>query len=325
MADHALTVRLPDVTTAPSPAEWGALRDQAAVIVASGMAPRTVNTAEKVLTIALKGRELRIPPMQALAQIHIVEGKPTLSAELMLALVQRAGHKVRIRETTTERAVVEGVRSDDPDYPTTITWTMDDAKRAGVAGKGPWKQYPDAMLRARAISALCRAMFADVLMGASYTPEELGADVDGDGTVTADPAHTALLEDVEQLLDDLADAHVEVDADKARQYAAISQAHAEKTVQNLTARLPDVVEAEIVEDDEPEAPEAQPDVEVFPWRDRAAALKVNVVDVLSHLRKDWPENSQWNMPSRSKDIDALAADPTMAPIVAAAIEDAKGH
>lgn len=183
---------LPAVSGPPSPTEWESMKQQASMIARSGLAPKAVSTPEKVLVIAMKGRELSIPPMQALSQIHIVEGKPTLSSELMVALVRRAGHKVRIIESNAERCTVEGVRADDPDFPQQITWTMDDAKRAGVAGKTNWKNYPTAMLLARAISALCRFLFADVLMGASYTPEELGADevgyeVNGDGEPSEAP------------------------------------------------------------------------------------------------------------------------------------------
>ncbi len=167
-----------------APREYSQLKDQARAVVKSGLAPKSVNTpAEKVLVIAMKGRELGVPMMQALSQIHIVEGKPTISAELMVALVQRAGHKLRVLETSSEKCVVEGARRDDPEYPQRLEWSMDDARKAGVAGKNTWKNYPAAMLRARAISALCRFAFADVLMGASYTPEELGAEVDEEGQI----------------------------------------------------------------------------------------------------------------------------------------------
>lgn len=166
-----------------APREYNTLKDQARSIAKSGLAPRGVDTPEKVLVIALKGRELGIPPMQALSHIHIVEGKPTISSELMVALVQRAGHKLRVLKTTASECVVQGVRRDDPEYPQELAFTMADAEAAGVAKKQNWRNYPAAMLRARAISALCRYAFADVLMGASYTPEELGAEVDEEGQV----------------------------------------------------------------------------------------------------------------------------------------------
>lgn len=171
------------VTNGPTTADWRTMREQAQVVLQSGMAPKALNSAEKILTVALKGRELAVPMMQALSHIHVVEGRPTLSAEMMVALVQRAGHKIRVLETNSEYAVVQGVRADDPEHKPKVTFHWEDAKRAGVTNKGPWKSYPDAMLRARAISALCRFAFADVLAGASYVPEELGADVDREGNV----------------------------------------------------------------------------------------------------------------------------------------------
>jgi hypothetical protein len=88
-------------------------------------------------------------------------------------------------EHTPAQAVVSIVRHDDPDYPTTVTFTMQDAKTAGLAGKGNWNKYPAAMLLARATSAAVRAACPEVLMGISYTPEELGAAVTDEGDVLA--------------------------------------------------------------------------------------------------------------------------------------------
>ena len=184
-------VGLPAVTAPPSPGEWQAMKQQAEVIARSGLAPKAVSSPDKILVIAMKARELNLPPMQGLSHIHIVEGRPALSAELMVALVQRAGHKLRVLETSSKKCVVEGVRADDPRHPSRVEWTIEDAKTAGVAHKGPWKSYPAAMLRARAISALCRFAFADILMGASYVPEELGAEVNEDGEVLSVPVEEA--------------------------------------------------------------------------------------------------------------------------------------
>src|SRR4051812_34462963 len=130
MSDNlpATTAGLPAVTAPPSPAEWDALKQQASVIARSGLAPRAVSKAEKVLVIAMKGRELSIPPMQALSHIHIVEGKPTLSAELMTALVRRAGHKLRVKEWTDEKCVLEGIRADDPQHVQETSFTIEDAR-----------------------------------------------------------------------------------------------------------------------------------------------------------------------------------------------------
>lgn len=178
---------LPAVTAPPSPSEWEAMKQQASVIARSGLAPKAVSKPEQVLVIALKGRELSIPPMQALSHIHIVEGKPTLSAELMTALVRRAGHKIRVVEWTDEVCTLEGVRADDPGHPQRTSFTKADAQVAGLLSKSVWKSYRQAMLFARAVSKLCRALFSDILMGASYTPEELGAEVNEEGEVLSAP------------------------------------------------------------------------------------------------------------------------------------------
>src|SRR5262245_1785396 len=130
--------------------------------------------AEAVMACMLAGRELGIGPMQALQKIHIIQGRPTLSAELMASLVRRAGHRIRTIERSNTVATVEGARADDPDAAETLTWTIDDAKRAELQSKENWKKYPSAMLWARAVSQLCRQLCPDVLAGMSYTPDEAG-------------------------------------------------------------------------------------------------------------------------------------------------------
>lgn len=138
-----------------------------------------------VLLIVEQAEALGIPVMTALNGVHIVEGRPTISAALMSALVRRAGHKLRVSGDDT-RAVAEIVRADDPDFTFRSEWTLDRAKKAGLAGRGSWGKYPAAMLKARAISEVCRDACQEVVAGV-YTPEELGADVvvDADGDVVA--------------------------------------------------------------------------------------------------------------------------------------------
>lgn len=126
---------------------------------------------EAVFAAILFGEELGIGPMQSLNSIHVIEGKPSMSPELMRALVARAGHRIDVKEASNDRVTLWGKRCDN-DSEATVTWTMDDAKQAGLAGRGAWKTYPRAMLLARATSELCRMVFADVVAGLSYTDEE---------------------------------------------------------------------------------------------------------------------------------------------------------
>lgn len=136
--------------------------------VSSGLRGRP----EAVVACILAGHEVGIGPTQALSKIYVVDGKPTMSAELMRALVQRAGHDFWVEENTNTRVTVCGRRA-GREFVSKVTWTMDDAKKAGLAGKQNWQKYPRSMLLARATSELCRLMFADVLGGISYSREEL--------------------------------------------------------------------------------------------------------------------------------------------------------
>ena len=128
---------------------------------------------ENVLVALAQGQALGIAPIQAMNQINVIKGKPALSADLIAALVRRAGHRLRV-EGDDSYAQATIIRADDPDYiPKPIRWDMERAKRAGLLGNPSWQKYPAAMLRARAISEAARAWANDALYGFIYTPEEL--------------------------------------------------------------------------------------------------------------------------------------------------------
>src|SRR5579872_1535656 len=123
-----------------------------------------------ILACVATGRALGIPDMAALRSIHIVDGKATFSAELMVSLVRKRGHSITGR-IGDGKATVTGKRGDNGDE-MSVVWTMEMADRAGLLGKDNWKKYPDSMLWARAVSQLCRMLFADVFAGQTYTPDE---------------------------------------------------------------------------------------------------------------------------------------------------------
>ena len=126
---------------------------------------------EAVFAAILYGDELGLGPMQSLNSIHVIEGKPSMSPELMRALVARAGHRLDVKLASNEKVVLWGKRADN-DSEATVEWSMKDAQQAGLAGRGAWKTYPRAMLLARATSEICRMIFSDCIAGLSYTPEE---------------------------------------------------------------------------------------------------------------------------------------------------------
>lgn len=121
------------------------------------------------------GAALGIPPMVAIQQVHVIQGRPVASAQLIGALVRKAGHRLRVTGDD-RRAVCEIVRGDDPDFTFRSEWTIERAQAAKLTSKDTWRQYPANMLRARAITECARDACPEALAGVSYTAEELGDD-----------------------------------------------------------------------------------------------------------------------------------------------------
>jgi hypothetical protein len=130
----------------------------------------------------LMGRDLGLPPSQALLQLYTVHNRVGLTAQLMRAMIYRAGHSLTYVERTDERCVLRGKRKDGAELE--VTWDLTraaevdaDEKGMKLTEKANWRNHPRAMLDARATAELARALFPDVLVWASYLPDELGAEV----------------------------------------------------------------------------------------------------------------------------------------------------
>jgi len=134
-----------------------------------------------IVAAGLAGRAFGWDAMTSMRQFHVIEGTASLRPESMLGLVRQAGHSVTV-EVHPEGAIAHGTRADTGDEHS-ASFTMADAEAAGLAGKKNWKQYQDAMLTWRAVAKLCRVLFPDVVLGAGYVPEELGAEVTATGEV----------------------------------------------------------------------------------------------------------------------------------------------
>lgn len=134
--------------------------------------PDLRNKPSDVLFQIMTGGALGLDPTASIRSIHIIKGKPTMSADLMVALVKRSPlcKRFKLLESTPERAEYETER--DGEGVTKMAFTMAEAKAAQlVKDDSGWKKYPAAMLRARAASALCRAVYPDLLLGVYETSE----------------------------------------------------------------------------------------------------------------------------------------------------------
>jgi hypothetical protein len=130
-------------------------------------------TPAAVLTVILAGRELGFQALASLRAFHIIEGKPTLSADGIRSLVIKSGCAkfFRCTERTAEKATFETQRGDDP--PTSLSYTIAEAQASGrVKPNSGYAKDPADLLVARASAKLARLVYADVVHG-MYAHEEI--------------------------------------------------------------------------------------------------------------------------------------------------------
>lgn len=133
-----------------------------------------VKTPDQAIALMLVAQAEGVHPARAMQEYHVIQGRPALKADAMLARYQASGGKVQWTSHTNEK--VAGVFSHPSGGSIEIDWTFERAKEAGLTGKDNWKAYPRQMLRARCISEGVRATFPGIAIG-TYTAEET-ADMD---------------------------------------------------------------------------------------------------------------------------------------------------
>ena len=139
------------------------------------------------LAVILFGREVGMSPIAAMQGLYAVDGRVGLYSETMRAMVLAAGHEYRITTCDSSRCVIEGRRAGAEEWQS-FTFTMQEARDAGLGNKDNWKKYAPDMLLARATARMCRAIFPDAIRGFSAA-EELQDQASPAVTVTqADPA-----------------------------------------------------------------------------------------------------------------------------------------
>ena len=119
----------------------------------------------------LKGSELGLTPVTALAAFDNIQGTPAPKAITLRALVQGHGHDLEITEETETRATARYRRKGGEWQET--TFTLEEAKQMNLLGKDNWKKQPRNMLVARVTSKAARLVASDVILGIGYSSEEL--------------------------------------------------------------------------------------------------------------------------------------------------------
>jgi len=180
------------------------------VIAASGMAPKTYGTdPNKIMVGMLAGLEIGLTPFAALQSIAVINGNPSLWGDGALALIQASNLLEDMDETDDGHTATCTMKRAGRATAIVRTFSMDDAKKAGLVGKaGPWTQYTRRMRQMRARSIAMRDGFADVLKGLRIAEEVRDYADFADATpraavgVSVPLTGAALLEQAKRMLDE---------------------------------------------------------------------------------------------------------------------------
>ena len=138
--------------------------------VAAGSKMFGFKNPQEAMAIMLLCQAENLHPAVAMRDYHVIQGRPALKADAMLARFQQAGGSVQWKDYTDEK--VTGVFSHPSGGSLEVSWSLAQAKSIGIANKDNWKNYPRAMLRARCVSEGIRSVFPGCVVGI-YTPEEV--------------------------------------------------------------------------------------------------------------------------------------------------------
>lgn len=163
------------------------------------------NNPGNILVAVQWGMELGLQPMQAMQNIAVINGRPSLWGDAVIGLVRASPLCEYVIEEELEDKSVCRVKRRGEDEQIRI-FTDDDAKKAGLLGKqGPWTQYPKRMRQMRARSWALRDVFPDVLRGMPIAEEVM--DVEKDIT----PAKRPVRQSAAQIATQAIESHQEID------------------------------------------------------------------------------------------------------------------
>ena len=153
------------------------------VFVKSGFFADTRDAAQAIVKV-MAGQELGFAPIASMTGVYIVKGKVSLSANLIAAAVKRSGrYTFRVRKHDATVCEIEFFECDKLGNKESIgfsSFSIEEARAAKLTDSATWKNFPRNMLYARAISNGAKWHCPDVFGGPVYTPDELGATIDGE-------------------------------------------------------------------------------------------------------------------------------------------------
>lgn len=167
--------------------------DLASRLVRTSMVPNHYRSKVDDATAAiLYGAELGLNPIQSLQQVAPINGRPSIEARTMVALLKAKGYRFKKVANTATVATIQGWEPGGDEEPQTVTWTIEDAVQAEfvpqidpatgkymlnsnnkIKGNMLYLTQPRQMLYAKASAELCRQLAPDVLLGIAFSREDM--------------------------------------------------------------------------------------------------------------------------------------------------------
>lgn len=155
------------------------------------------NRPADIMVIMMMAHEMDIPPMQAINGINVINGRPTISPQLMIALIRRkipdAIIKVEEGVLTCSCFMARSSSKVHMDQGFTAKWDMEKATKMGLAAKDNYLKQPQTMIRWRTVGEAARQIFPDILSGL-YLPDEF---VHEDGSMIETNEHGEIKSEIE--------------------------------------------------------------------------------------------------------------------------------
>ncbi len=166
------------------------IKDLATQFAASGYFNDALEMSQ-CFTKIMAGKELGIAPQASLREIYIVKGKVSLSAMMVGALIKKSGkYDYKILEHTSDICKIEFFIKENGDKESlgVSSFSLEDAKKAGLTTNSTWQKFARNMLFSRAMTNGARWHCPDIFAGGIYTPDELDdkIQIDEEGAVVAD-------------------------------------------------------------------------------------------------------------------------------------------
>jgi len=151
-------------------ASFGQLVAMGVSLRKTGFLPAHIKSGEDFAAIVLIGRELGMSTMAACRNLQCIKGTVTERADSQISRFKTSGGRARFEHLDDTKAVLWLRHPNGDEH--TETFTMEDAKRAGLASNENYKKHPKAMLRSRAITAGLKSIGWDGAVGL-YDPDEI--------------------------------------------------------------------------------------------------------------------------------------------------------